>query len=50
MQGARLPETGFTLQTAQRGTVPGAAQTGGARRPPEDGLQSVQVSHTTWAT
>lgn len=47
VQGARRPEAGFTLQTAQRGSVPGAAQTGGAQRPPEGRLQPVQVSHTT---
>lgn len=35
MQGARSSEAGFTLQTAQRGSVPSAAQTGGAQRPPE---------------
>lgn len=50
MQGARRSEAGFTLPTAQRGPVPGEAQTGGARRPPEGGLQSVQVSHTTVET
>ena len=47
MQGARRSEAGSALQTAQRGSVPGAAQTGGAQRPPEGGLQSVQVSHKT---
>lgn len=50
MQGARCSETGFTLPAAQRGSVPGAAQAGGARRPPEGGLRSVQVSHTTVET
>lgn len=48
--GARCSEAGFTLQTAQRGSVPRAAQTGGARRPPEGRLQPVQVSHTGMAT
>lgn len=47
VQGARRSEAGFTLPTAQRGSVPGEAQAGGARRPPEGGLRSVQVSHTT---
>lgn len=50
MQGAWCTEAGFTLQTAQRGSVPRAAQSGGAQCPPEGGLQSVQVSHTTTAT
>lgn len=47
MQGARRSEAGFTLPTAQCGSLPGEAQAGGARRPPEGRLQSVQVSHTT---
>lgn len=46
MQGARGSEAGFTFQAGQRGSVPGAAQTGGAQRPPEDRVQPVQVSHT----
>lgn len=50
VQGAMCSEAGFTLQTARRGSVPGAAQTGGAQRPPEGRLQPVQVSHTTVAT
>lgn len=50
MQGARCSKAGFTLQTAQRGSVPGAAQAGGAQRPPEGRLRSVQVSHTTLET
>lgn len=50
MQGARRSEAGFTLPAAQRGSVPGAAHTGGAQRPPEGRLWPVQVSHTSGAT
>ena len=49
VQGARISEAGFTLQTAQRGSVPWAAQTGGAQRPPEGRLQSTQVGQATMA-
>lgn len=47
MQGAGCSEAGFALQAAQRGSLPRAAQAGGARRPPEGRLQPGQVSHTT---
>lgn len=50
MQGARRSEAGFTLQAAQRCSVPGAAHTGGAQRPPEGRLWPVQVRHTSGAT
>ncbi len=50
VQGAMCSEAGFALQTARRGSVPGAPQTGGAQRPPEGRLQSVQVSRTTVST
>lgn len=43
MQGARSSAAGFTLQTAQCGSVPGASHAGGARRPPEGRLHSAQV-------
>lgn len=44
--GTGRAEAGFTLETAQRGGVSGAAETGGAQRPPAGRLRSVQVSHT----
>lgn len=46
MQRTWSSEAGLTLQTAQRGFVPGEARTGGAQRPPEGRLRSVQVSRT----
>lgn len=45
-QGARGSEAGSALYTAQRGSVPGAARAGGAQRPPEGWVWSVQVSET----
>lgn len=46
MQRERSSEAGSSLQTAQRGSIPPEAQTGGAQRPPEDRQQSAQVSHS----
>lgn len=44
VQGARRPQAGSTLHAAQRGSVPGAAQAGGAQRPPAGAVWSLQVS------
>lgn len=44
VQGARRPQAGSTLHAAQRGSVPGAAQAGGAQRPPAGAEWSLQVS------
>lgn len=50
MQGARRPQAGFTLHAAQRGSLPGAAQAGGAQRPPAGAVRPLQVSsrHRRW--
>lgn len=44
MQGARSLEAGFTIKTAECGSVPPEAQRGGAERPLQERQQSAQVS------